>query len=228
MLEPSKLQQKLGIQFTDQQLLKQAFTHRSYLNESKQLIESNERLEFLGDTVLSFIISSYLYKLRPKDEEGNLTNLRAFIVKTKSLAEAAERLNLGLYLRMSRGEDTSGGRENPQLLANTYEALVGAIYLDQGLKVVGDFIHQSLLPHFSNELKSGPPKDAKSSLQEIIQTQTKQSPYYKVLKTVGPDHAKKFTVGVFVNGEKVGEGTGFSKQEAEEIAAQEALKLSMP
>lgn len=224
MLDPKNLQDKIGIQFKNLNLLNQAFIHRSFLNEVKRPLQSNERLEFLGDCVLSFIISSQLFESRPNDEEGDLTNLRAYIVKTKSLAEAAQELNLGQYLKLSKGESLSGGRENPQLLANTFEALIGAIFLDQGLEGVKGFIDICLLPRFEAEIKSGPPKDAKSSLQEIVQTESKQSPHYKVLKTIGPDHAKKFTVGVFVRGEKLGEGTGSSKQEAEEHAATEALK----
>ena len=220
----SYLLSKLKIRFNNQNLLKTAFTHRSYLNEVKDVVESNERLEFLGDSVLSFIISSYLYNLRPQDEEGELTNLRSYIVKTKSLAEAAESLNLGSYLLMSKGEELSGGRQNTQLLANTFESLLGAIYLDQGITVATKLVHQVLLPIFKSELRVGPPKDAKSRLQEIIQEQDKQSPHYRILKTSGPDHAKKFRVGVFIRGKLVGEGQGYSKQMAEEEAAQKALE----
>lgn len=213
----------------DESLLKKeiyqtAFTHRSYLNESEQSVQSNERLEFLGDSVLSFIISSILFKLRPGDSEGDLTNLRSYIVKTTSLAQAAKELNLGSYLRMSKGEEISGGRKNPQLLANTYEALLGAIFLDQDLNQASNFVEKTLLPLFKEEVASGPPKDAKSLLQEIVQNRFKQSPKYKVLGTLGPDHAKKFKVGVFVQGEQIGEGEGLSKQVAEEQSASEALQ----
>lgn len=201
-----------------------AFTHRSYLNETNEKIESNERLEFLGDAVLSFIISSYLYKLRPNDTEGHLTNLRSYLVKTQSLAKAARNLNLGKYLRLSKGEEISGGRDNNQLLANTFEAVLGALYIDQGLERAVLFLEANLLPMFGDELKHGPPKDAKSELQETTQNLTKQSPKYKILETKGPDHAKEFTVGVFVQGKKIGEGKGLSKQIAEESAASEALQ----
>jgi ribonuclease III len=200
-----------------------AFTHRSFLNEADTKVPSNERLEFLGDSVLSFIVSSILYKLRPDDAEGDLTNLRSFIVKTTSLAQASQALNLGQYLRMSKGEELSGGRKNPQIMANTYEAVLGAIFLDQGLQKATEFVEQSLLPLFEKELKSGPPKDSKSLLQEIVQNKFKQSPKYKVLETYGPDHAKKFKVGVSVHGDQIGEGEGFSKQVAEENAATEGL-----
>ncbi len=204
-------------------LFKTAFTHRSYLNEVTGNLESNERLEFLGDSVLSLIISSFLYTLRPRDSEGDLTNLRSFIVRTQSLALASQNLSLGDFLNMSKGEEMSGGRKNPQLLANTYEALLGAVYLTFDLNTAKDFVDQTLLPLFKEELKSGPPKDAKSMLQEIVQTNTKKSPEYKILQTKGPDHAKEFTVGVFIGGKKWGTGTGLSKQIAEEKAAEEAL-----
>lgn len=218
------LQKKLNLKFKDLNLLKQAFIHRSYLNEVKEAGESNERLEFLGDTILSFIVSTYLYSLRPGDEEGDLTNLRSYIVKTKSLATVSKDLNLGSYLSLSKGEEISGGRSNPQLLANTYEALIGAVYLDQGIKASLDLVHSTLLPLFADQLKMGPPKDAKSELQELVQEKRKLSPQYKILKTYGPDHAKRFVVGVFVKGEKLGEGSGASKQEAEEASATKALQ----
>lgn len=207
----------------DKPIYKIAFTHRSYLNEYPDEKESNERLEFLGDSILSFIVSSYLFGKRSADEEGDLTNLRSYIVKTGSLAMASQNLSLGKYLRMSRGEEQSGGRENPQLLANTYEALLGAIFIDQGLEKAREFVNVSLLPLFEKELRTGPPKDSKSRLQEISQNTTKQSPKYKILKTEGPDHAKVFTVGVFLQGKQIGMGSGLSKQLAEEQAALKAL-----
>ena len=214
---------RLDIKFKDPKLLQQAFFHRSYLNEVKVDIQSNERLEFLGDSVLSLITSYYLYTLRPIDSEGELTNLRAHIVKTKSLSEAAKKLELGKYLRLSKGEEISGGRNNPQLLANTYEALLGAIFLDQGLEVIKKVIERTLLTLFEKELKIGPPKDAKSFLQEVVQQKLKHSPHYKILATKGPDHAKEFSVAVFVGGKEMGQGRGASKQIAEEEAAKQAL-----
>ncbi len=202
-----------------------AFTHRSFLNEAKQATESNERLEFLGDSILSLIVSSFLFHLRPLDAEGDLTNLRSYIVKTQSLAKAGRALNLGKFLRLSKGEEMSGGRDNTQILANTFEAFLGAVYLDQGMEAAKEFVKQQLLPFFAEELKSGPPKDAKSLLQELIQTQTKQSPKYKILQTSGPDHAKQFKVGAFLLSRQIGEGKGSSKQVAEERAASQALEL---
>lgn len=214
----------LNLKFQNPKLLEQAFLHRSYLNEVKTKMLSNERLEFLGDSVLSLIISTYLYNLRTTDSEGELTNLRAHIVKTKSLAQAAEKLSLGNYLRLSKGEEMSGGRDNPQLLANTYEALLGSIFLDQGLEKTREVIYKTLLTLFEKELKMGPPKDAKSSLQETVQQKFKQSPRYKIVETSGPDHAKQFTVAVYVDGKEFGRGTGNSKQVAEEHAAKMALQ----
>lgn len=215
---------ELHLNFKNTKLLEQAFLHRSYLNEVKIDMQSNERLEFLGDSVLSLIISNYLFDLRPADAEGELTNLRAHIVKTNSLAEAAKKLNLGSYLKLSKGEEISGGRSNPQLLANTYEAFIGSIFLDQGLEKAKEIIYQTLLPFFEKELKMGPPKDAKSSLQEVVQQKLKTSPNYKIIETHGPDHAKQFTVAVYVNGKEEGQGKGLSKQVAEEQAAKNALE----
>jgi ribonuclease III len=214
----------LGEKVNSNPTYKKAFIHRSFLNEAGPDLESNERLEFLGDSILSFIISSYLFKKRPADTEGDLTNLRSYIVKTKSLAKAALDLNLGSYLKLSKGEELSGGRDNPQILANTFEALLGAVYLEEGLEIATKFVNAHLLPLFERELVSGPPKDSKSYLQEIAQTQTKQSPKYKILDTAGPDHAKIFRVGVFLEGKMVGEGKGSSKQLAEEEAAKMALE----
>ena len=221
------LTDSIGIKFKNTKLLEQAFVHRSYLNEVKQNLSSNERLEFLGDSILSFIISIFLFERRPSDAEGDLTNLRSYIVKTKSLAEAAQNLKLGEYLLMSKGEEMSGGRTNPQLLANTFESFLGAIFLDQGLIAAQKLVDSTLLQLLKQEIKKGPPKDAKSQLQETVQENTKQSPKYKILQTSGPDHAKLFTVGVFIQGKETGKGTGLSKQIAEEQAAQQALeKLS--
>lgn len=219
----SKLLTALDLKFENLSFLSQAFIHRSYLNEVKTSLPSNERLEFLGDAVLSLAVSNYLYNLREKDTEGELTNLRAHIVKTKSLAQAARRLNLGQYLKLSKGEQASGGRQNPQLLANTYEALLGAIYLEGGIKAAQEVINKTLLPLFEKELKGGPPKDAKSNLQEFVQEKLKESPRYKTIQTRGPDHAKQFVVAVYVGNKQYGVGEGGSKQEAEEIAAKEAL-----
>lgn len=214
---------KLGLQPQDLSIYQTAFTHRSYLNEVKEPIESNERLEFLGDAILSYIVSSYLFKERPQDKEGDLTNLRAYIVKTESLAKVSQQLKLSDLLRMSRGELASGGRENHQILANTFEAVLGAIFLDQGIEAATSFVHKTLLPVFAQEIKKGAPRDPKSQLQEEVQSRFQVSPKYKVISTYGPDHAKEFKVGVFIDGKQIGEGKGTSKQQAEEESAKEAL-----
>ncbi len=215
---------QLNLKFKNEKIFEQIFIHRSYLNEVKQDLPSNERLEFLGDAILSLVISLELFKRRPGDAEGDLTNLRAYIVKTNSLAKASKKLNLGGYLLLSKGEEIGGGRENLQILANTYEALIGGIFLDQGLEKTKEIIEKTLLPLFERELKVGPPKDAKSKLQELIQEKFRTSPYYKTVKTYGPDHAKEFLVAVHLGAKELGRGQGFSKQEAEEKAAKMALE----
>lgn len=223
----SKLLKILDIKFKNPSFLEQAFIHRSYLNEVNVNMPSNERLEFLGDSILSLIISLFLFEKRIKDTEGELTNLRAYIVKTKSLAKASKNLELGQYLKLSKGEEVSGGRENPQLLANTYEALLGAVFLDQGMAAAQKMIEKTLLPSFQKEINIGPPKDAKSNLQEMAQEKFRESPYYKTLESKGPDHQRKFLIAVYIKGKEMGRGVGLSKQEAEEKAAEEALeKLS--
>lgn len=224
MNDPSILLKQLNLKFKDPKVFRQIFIHRSYLNEVKQDLPSNERLEFLGDSILSLIISNELFIRRPNDSEGELTNLRAYIVKTKSLAAAAKKLDLGKFLRLSKGEEVGGGRENLQILANTYEALVGAVFLDQGLAKTTELISKTLLPLFEKELKLGPPKDAKSNLQELVQEKFRTSPRYEIVKTSGPDHAKKFLVAVKLGSRELGRGEGFSKQEAEENAATLALE----
>lgn len=204
-------------------LFEQAFTHRSYLNETKQAIESNERLEFLGDSILSFVVSEHLYKHYTQFDEGVLTNLRSLLVNTKSIARAAKTLNFGQYLKLSRGEEESKGRENESLLANSFEAFIGALYLDQGIEKTREFIATMLFPQIEHIVKKRSFKDPKSLLQEYVQARKQSSPVYKVLHEEGPPHAKIFTIGAFVNDLMVGEGIGRSKQEAEEKAAEKAL-----
>jgi ribonuclease III len=210
--------------FTNPKLIELAFIHRSYLNESKEPVESNERLEFLGDSILSFVVSEHLYKTYPQFDEGILTNLRSLVVNTKSLAKKAKELNFGASLKLSRGEEDSGGRENESLLANTFEAVIGAIFLDQGIEAVKTFLHAVLIPEIAEYVKRNVFKDPKSLLQEYVQARKQNSPVYKVIHEEGPAHAKHFTVGVFVGDIQVGEGTGRSKQTAEEQAAEKALE----
>jgi len=202
----------------------EAFTHRSYLNEAKIKISSNERLEFLGDSILSFVVSNHLYAKYPDFDEGNLTNLRSLLVNTKSLSEIARELNLGQFLKLSRGEEESKGRENATLLENSFEAYVGALFLDQGIEAVVKFLNETLFSKIQELVDKKAFKDPKSMLQEKVQAKKRGSPLYKVLEETGPAHAKTFKVGVFVDGKKLGEGTGKSKQLAEESAAQKALE----
>lgn len=218
------LQKTIGIQFTDQTLLTQAFIHRSYLNESKDHAHSNERLEFLGDAVLSFVTSEYLYSTYPDFPEGTLTNVRSTLVKTKSLCLVATDLHLGELLMLSRGEETSGGRTNESLLADCFEALLGAIFLDQGIDAAKQFLRTHLLYKTETILQTKSYIDFKSLLQELTQEKTKMSPTYVVKKSEGPDHNKTFWIEVYSGETLLGQGSGKSKQEAEQQAAQNALE----
>jgi ribonuclease III len=210
-------------EFKNKDLLRQAFIHRSYLNETKEKLSSNERLEFLGDSILSFVISQYLYNKYPQFNEGLLTNIRSLVVNTKSLAIIAKNLKFGELLMLSKGEEESHGRENDSLLANSVESVIGALFIDQGIDAVKDFVLTILAPKIDDIVEHRTFKDPKSMLQEYVQSQKQNSPVYKVLEEVGPPHAKIFTMGVFVQDELYGQGTGKSKQEAEENAAKQAL-----
>lgn len=211
-------------EFKNKNLYELAFIHRSYLNEAKNVAESNERLEFLGDSILSFVVSDHLYKTYPDFDEGILTNLRSLVVNTKSLAKMAKKLNFGHYLKLSHGEEDSGGRENDSILANTFEAVIGALFLDQGIESVRTFLYEVLIPDIEEYVQKKVFKDPKSLLQEYVQARKQNSPMYKVLKEEGPAHAKQFTIGVFIGETQLGEGKGKSKQEAEERAAEQALE----
>jgi ribonuclease III len=210
--------------FNNKALFEQAFTHRSFLNETREKIESNERLEFLGDSILSFIVSDYLYKTYPDFNEGILTNLRSMVVNTKSLANIARELEFGTHLKLSRGEEESHGRENDSILANCFEAYIGALFMDQGIAAVESFLNDTLIHRIKGFVDNKIFKDPKSLFQEFVQGKKQNSPIYRVLHEEGPPHAKIFTVGVFVQDELLGEGVGKSKQEAEEQAAKQALE----
>ncbi len=209
--------------FKNKKLFEQAFTHRSYLNETKEKISSNERLEFFGDSIISFVVSKFLYNKYGNFDEGSLTNMRSLLVNTKSLAQIARELNFGKLLRLSKGEEESKGRESTSLLANCFEAFIGALFLDQGVGQVTKFLSKVLLPKAELYHSKKALKDPKSLLQEIIQAKNQISPAYKVLKEEGPAHNKFFTVGVFSNDVLLSEGRGKSKQEAEKDAAEHAL-----
>jgi len=224
MKDFSLLEKKLGIKFKNKDLLKQAFVHRSYLNENPGLgLEQNERLEFLGDAVLELIITEYLYKKYTEKAEGELTNWRASLVNAKMLALVAEELGFNDFLLLSRGESKEIGKARQYILANTFEAFIGAAYLDSGYEIVEGFIEKYLLVKLPNIIQNKLYKDSKSHFQEEAQERDGVTPVYKVIKEWGPDHKKKFTVGVFLNENLIAEGEGYSKQEAEEEAAKEAL-----
>ncbi len=219
------LENKIGIVFKDKNLLIKALTHRSYLNETKvRGLNSNERLEFLGDAVLSFWVSSLVYKKFPSFTEGQLTFIRTHLVRTETLTGLSQKLGLGQFLLMSKGEELSGGKENPSLLANTFESLIGAIFLDQGTSVVENFLNKQFEDLIKN-IKTESLKDSKSELQEKIQAQGQSSLLYKLISAEGPDHQKVFTMGVYVNDRLLASGTSRSKQEAEEEAAKKALEI---
>lgn len=211
-------------EFINKELLELAFIHRSFLNETKQKLQSNERLEFLGDSILSFIVSEYLYQKYPDFKEGTLTNLRSLLVNTKSLAEIAKELQLGSFLKLSKGEEESRGRENESLLANSFEAVIGALFLDQGIDKTKEFLKSVLLNKSDLLVQKKTFKDPKSLIQEYVQSKKQKSPIYKVISEEGPPHARIFTVGVYVEETQLGQGEGKSKQEAEERAAEQALE----
>ncbi len=213
----------------DINLLVTAFTHRSYINEHKKTAqEHNERLEFLGDAVLELVVTEHLYN-NYKEAEGILTNWRSALVRTESISAAADRENFEPLLRLSRGERrASSARAREQILANTYEAVIGALYLDKGYEATKEFINRTLLPTLPEILNSGSWLDPKSRLQELVQSSEGFTPVYKVLREEGPDHDKTFVIGVFVDGKPMGEGTGPSKQAAQVAAATTALKTYTP
>jgi ribonuclease III len=216
--------EKFGFTYDNPQLLVTALTHRSYVNEHKKSTkEHNERLEFLGDAVLELVVTEYLYKTYD-DPEGILTNWRAALVRTESIGAAGVRLGLDELMRMSRGEKHgSSPRARQQILANAFEAVIGSIYLDKGYDAASQFIHKHILSTFEEILESGSWRDAKSRLQEVAQSVESQTPVYKVLEEVGPDHDKTFTLGVYIAGKLKGKGTGPSKQVAQQEAAKAAL-----
>jgi ribonuclease-3 len=215
---------KLGVTFNDIQLLITAFTHRSYVNEHKKTVsEHNERLEFLGDAVLELVATEFLYA-NHNDPEGVLTNWRSSLVRTESIGAAAMRYEFEPLLRLSRGEKRGTERARAQILANSYEAVIGALYLDQGYDEAKRFITESLLVTFDEILKTGSWMDPKSHLQELVQSQEAQTPQYRIMEETGPDHDKVFTVGVFVGDQLKGQGQGPSKQHAQQRAAEAALE----
>ena len=221
----SAFEKKIGVVFRDKDLLRTAFTHRSYLNENRESkVAHNERLEFLGDAVLELITTEYLYAKFPEETEGDLTAYRSALVNATTLGSVAEGLEMNDYLLLSRGEAKDTGRARQVILANTIEALIGALYLDQGYAATSDFIARVLLPRTDEIVAKRAWLDAKSNLQEKAQEVVGATPAYVTVKEDGPDHDKHFTVAVFLGKEKIAEGEGKSKQEAEQQAAKLGLE----
>jgi ribonuclease III len=223
----SILEKNLGLEFNNKELLITAFCHRSYLNEHPDFhLPHNERLEFLGDAVLELIVTEYLYTKYPQKNEGELTNWRAALVNAKILGDLAKELGFNDFLLLSKGEEKETGKGRQYILANTFEALIGAIYLDRGYEVTKDFVEKKLIERKLPEIiEKGLFKDPKTRFQEEAQERVKVTPSYKVLEEWGPDHAKHFVVGVFLGDMLVAKGEGSSKQEAEQEAAKNALKI---
>lgn len=213
-----------GFVFNDPMTLVTAFTHRSYVNEHKKSTQiHNERLEFLGDAVLELVVTEFLYS-KYSEPEGILTNWRSALVRTESIGAAAGRLNFESMIRLSRGEKRGSDRAKQQILANSFEAVIGAIYVDQGYEVAKQFISDNIISTLPQILETGSWRDPKSYLQEVAQEKESHTPNYKVLSEDGPDHDKVFTLGVFIGGQLRGSGSGSSKQAAQQKAAEEALK----
>lgn len=221
-----KLQKKINVKFTDDKLLRQALVHRSYLNEHSDFgLGHNERLEFLGDAVLEIVVTEYLYLSFPETPEGDLTNWRASLVNSKMLYEVARELNVEDCLYLSKGESRDKNKKSRQfILANSIEAIIGAIYLDQGIAAAKKFIMKNVVSKLDDILASQAYLDPKSNFQEKAQEQRGVTPHYEILEEVGPDHAKIFTVGLYLDEEMVATGQGSSKQEAQVAAAIQGLK----
>ncbi|HJN62429.1 MAG TPA: ribonuclease III [Candidatus Parcubacteria bacterium] len=226
MKDFSPIEKKLNLKFKKKDLLIQAFIHRSYLNENPKFhLFHNERLEFLGDAVLELVVTEYLYKKYPKKNEGTLTTWRAALVNSKMLSIVAKSTGFNEFLLLSKGEAKETGKARQYILANTFEAIVGAIYLDQGYRKSQEFIKKYLIKELPHIIEAKLFRDTKSSFQEKSQEKVGITPNYKVLKAWGPDHNKRFVVGVFLKEELIGKGEGSSKQEAEEEASKNALKI---
>jgi ribonuclease-3 len=220
-----QLQKMLGVQFDDETLLRQALVHRSFLNENPQFeLPSNERLEYLGDALLDFVVGEHLYDRYPEMDEGELTSLRAALIKASALAQFARSMDLGQYVYLSHGEDERGGRDRVGLLSDVFEALVAAIYLDRGLEKAREIILTLVEPAATRIMQGGLARDHKSRLQEWSQRELGVTPVYRTVSERGPDHAKEFTVEVLLGGEVHGRGVGRSKQAAAQSAAKEALE----
>ena len=221
-----KLEKKLNINFKNKDLLIQAFVHRSFLNENPNFeLFHNERLEFLGDAVIEHIVTNYLFINYPKKLEGEMTNLRAALVNAKMLSKISKEIGFNDFLLLSQGEIKEKGKARQYILANTFESFIGSLYLDQGTEICKDFIVEHLIKELPNIIKERLFEDDKSNFQKQAQERVSITPTYDVLEESGPDHNKHFIVGVFLGKELIAKGDGFSKQEAEESSAKEALRI---
>ncbi len=226
MKDFSKIEDELAIKFKDKNLLKQAFVHRSFLNENPGFpLNQNERLEFLGDAVLELVVTDQLFKKYPNESEGELTSWRASLVNTQILSRIAKNLNFNNFLFLSKGEARGGKKARKFILGDTMEAVIGAIYLDQGYETAEKFIKENVMKELPKIIENGLFRDAKSRFQEIAQEKVQITPKYKVVKEWGPDHDKHFIIGIFLKDELIAQGEGSSKQEAEEEAAKKALEI---
>ena len=221
----AKLQESIGYKFVDAKLLQQAVTHRSYLNENPTWpVGHNERLEFLGDAVLELVVTEYLYQHYPAQAEGEMTNWRAALVNAITLSEISKGFDLNAHMLLSRGEARDTGRARQYILANAMESLIGAMYLDGGYQPCKEFIGQFILTRLPEIISKRLYRDAKSLLQEQAQDRIGVTPTYRVMEEWGPDHARQFKIGVYLGKELAGEGQGQSKQDAQQVAAEDALK----
>lgn len=226
MSDLKNLEKKLGFVFKNQALLNEAVTHRSFLNENPEWpFPHNERLEYLGDAVLELAVSDFLFKKYPDVDEGKLTSYRAALVNYQMMARVAKEFGLEDFLLLSKGEAKDNGKAREVILADSSEALIGAIYLDQGYEQAANFIANNVLPHLDQVIEEGLYQDPKSLLQEIIQEDKKITPTYRVIEESGPEHQKNFLVGVYFEDELIAEGPGTSKQEAERQAAEKAIEV---
>jgi len=221
----SDFQQRIGYSFKDMDFLDSALIHRSYVNETKLQIHDNERLEFLGDSVLALVVNEYIFKKFPLYHEGELAKIKAKVVSEDILAKVARNIAIGDYLLMGRGEDLSGGRLRDSILSDAVEAVIGAIYLDSGLKSSRDFILSNLKPYIRDIQKIPSSIDPKSSIQEFVQKKYKEKPEYKLIKESGPDHCKNFEVALLIKGKEIVSASGSSIRRAEASAAEKALEM---
>ena len=221
------LEQKIGYTFRDRSLLDNALTHSSYANEHReQGVLSNERLEFLGDSILGLVVADHLYRTRPDLPEGDLTRIRAALVCESSLVDVARELDLGSYLKLGKGEESGGGRNRPSIQADAVEAMLAAVYLDGGIGQARKLIHALILGHEQEKTAAG--RDYKTALQELVQRESGQVLTYQLIGESGPDHAKVFSMEVLLNGRSIGAGRGHSKKEAEQAAARAAVEMMVP